>query len=811
MNQGRNIQKLNLDWKFFRGDEPKAWYKGLDDSGWQNVTLGHDWSVTEPFSREHSSGTGYLPGGIGWYRRTFHLPAEAKGKKVSVTFEGIYNNSQVWCNSFYIGKRPYGYSSFTYDITYFAAFGDVENVICVKVNHKDIADSRWFTGSGIYRNVVLAVMDPVHFDNNGVFITTPEVSREQATVVINTRMSNETETAVDVDIKTSILDEKGNVIAVTQVTIALQSRAGTEAEAEAWQGERATAGAVVKQRLQVPDPRLWSPDTPYLYTVLTEIVKNGKVIDQVYTPVGIRWFSFDADKGFFLNDVNMKIKGVCVHHDAGCLGAAVPEKVWIRRLESLKEMGCNAIRMSHNPPAPGLLDLCDRMGFLVMDEAFDEWEGVKNKWSTGHNVYPPKHFGYYEDFPQWGETDIKGMVLRDRNHPSIILWSIGNEVDYPNDPYCHPSFQTMTGNNDANKPAAEREYDPDKPNAERLAVIARRLVRYVKECDTTRPVTAAVAFPELSNLTGYSAALDVVGYNYKEHLYEEDHRKYPDRVTYGSENGSSMEAWNAVRNNDYICAQFIWTGIDYLGEAQGWPVRAAQSGFLNLAGYKKTGYFYRKSLWNSEPMAYLAARKKCEEAPDEGRRRNIGEPHWNWRTGEKIEVICYTNCEEAELFINGKPAGSKRLEDFPQQYLVWEVDFEEGTLCVSAKNRDGRTSACELVTVTGAQKLAMHADASVLLADGQDMAHLDIQIQDDSGRLVYMANDMIKISLEGPGEILGIENGDVCDLEPYSSRKRKACNGKLLAYVRAKTAVGRIIIRADASGLEPAAVTIDTY
>src|SRR5690606_22416969 len=369
-----------------------------------------------------------------------------------------------------IGKRPYGYSTFTYDITDFITFGE-ENLISVKVNHKDIADSRWFTGSGIYRDVYLTITDQVHIDQYAVFVTTPQVTKEYADVSVNVRLTNETQTDESIDIKNTLVDADGNAIVSTIESYEISAESGLEAN----------------QLLHVSNPHLWSPDTPYLYSVVTEIIKNGEIIDYIKTTTGIRWFEFDAEKGFFLNGINMKLKGVCIHHDAGALGAAVPQKVWERRLEAFKEMGSNAIRMSHNPPAPNLLDLCDQMGFLVIDEAFDEWEGVKNKWSTGHNVYPPKHFGYYEDFPQWSEIDMKEMVLRDRNHPSIIMWSIGNEIDYPNDPYCHPYFETMTGNNDANKPAAERKYDPNKPNAERLVTISKRLVKYVKECDTTRP------------------------------------------------------------------------------------------------------------------------------------------------------------------------------------------------------------------------------------------------------------------------------------------------------------------------------------
>ncbi|MBM7675702.1 glycoside hydrolase family 2 TIM barrel-domain containing protein [Gracilibacillus alcaliphilus] len=784
METVRINKNMNLDWKFTRDDVIDAWYKGFDDSNWRHVTLPHDWSVEEPFSKEHSSGTGYLPGGIGWYRKHFHLPEDLTGKRVYITFEGVYNNSQVWCNSYYIGKRPYGYSSFTYDITDFVSFGESSNVISVKVNHKDIADSRWFTGSGIYRDVYLTITDQIHIDQYGVFVTTPEVSEEEATVSVNVQLSNETTNDEQVVIKNTLLDQAGE---------SLDSVIHTEMIA-------AESSFCIDQQMKIHHPQLWSPDTPYLYSVKTEIIKDGVVIDHSLTSTGIRYFSFDSNEGFFLNDVNMKIKGVCVHHDAGALGAAVPEKVWVRRLEALKEMGCNAIRMSHNPPVPYLLDLCDQMGFLVMDEAFDEWEGVKNKWSTGHNVYPPKHFGYYEDFPQWGETDIKEMVLRDRNHPSIILWSIGNEVDYPNDPYCHPYFKTMTGNNDANKPAAERQYDPNKPNAERLATIAERLVRYVKECDTTRPVTAAIAFPELSNRTGYTDTLDVVGYNYKEHLYEEDHKKYPDRVTYGSENSSSLEDWLIVKHNDYICGQFIWTGVDFLGEAQGWPIRASQAGFLDLAGFKKPSYYYRQALWSSEPMAFLSA---LPLAAAEG----YGEPHWNWQDEEEMQVKCFTNCEEVELYLNDTSLGSKKVDD-DKAYVTWEVSFQAGTLKAVAKGMDGQSYSYELETVQQPKKLEISADSQWLTASGQDVAHIEIYVADDDGNLVYTADNQIQLSIDGSGEILGLENGDAQDLQPYNSLVRKVHHGKLLAYVRSTKESGDMTIRAESPNVSMAEVKI---
>lgn len=794
MKYVKKNNNINLNWKFFRGDDPKAWYKGFDDTSWRSVTLPHDWSVEEPFSSEHSSGTGYLPGGIGWYRKSINLAEESKDKKVYITFEGVYNNSQVWCNSYYLGKRPYGYSTFTYDITPFVAFGEAENVISVKVNHRDIADSRWFTGSGIYRDVYITVTDNVHIDNYGVFVATPEVSEKQATMLIKVKVLNETPKETNIKIKNTIMYKTEIIAEKIEDNVVIAGEGSLE----------------VEQAVSIQSPKLWSPDMPHLYTVLTEIIKDGVVIDNVESYTGIRTFKFDPNEGFFLNDVNMKIKGVCVHHDAGCLGAAVTKKVWERRLKLLKEMGCNAIRMSHNPPTTNLLDLCDSMGFLVIDEAFDEWEGVKNKWSTGHNVYPPKHYGYYEDFPEWNEVDIKDMVRRDRNHPSIILWSIGNEVDYPNDPYCHPSFENMTGNNDANKPKNERQYDPNKPNAERLTVIAKRLVKYVKECDPTRPVTSALAFPELSNITGYAQALDIVGYNYKEHLYEEDHKKFPSRVTYGSENGAHLEAWLAVKDNDYICGQFIWTGIDYMGEAKGWPVRVAQPGFLNLAGFKKTSYYYRQSLWQKEPMIFLTTKNTTDLGKLENQRSNGDIPCWNWNKGEKVKSFCYTNCEEVELFLNGKSIGIKYLRDFAEYYITWDIEYEEGTLEAIGRNSDGKSCTCQLSTTYKPQKLVMYVEDRQLKSDGQDIAHIEIQVVDDKGKMIYLAEDSVKLSIIGPGEILGIENGDPKDLEPYSSLSRKVYQGRQLVYVRSTSTPGTIIITAEAENMLAGEVIIES-
>ncbi len=736
----RNKMLLSDDWRFLLG-EARGWYKGLDDSQWQKVTVPHDWSVKYPFSENNSSGTGYVCGGTGWYRRRFRL-ADLKGKRVYLTFEGIYNNSQVWINSNYLGKRPFGYATFTHDITEFAAEG--ENVVSVKVSHNDIADSRWFTGSGIVRPVYITVTDEAAVAPDGIKITTPEVSEERAVIRV------ETKTLIDgLTVANTVIDRFGRPVA--------------------------DSGG---DRLEISRPLLWSPDSPNLYTLRTDIFKDGRLTDSVKTVFGIREFRFDADKGFFLNGQSMKIKGVCLHHDAGCLGAAVPKSVWRGRLEALKGCGCNAVRTSHNPPDPALLDLCDELGFLVMDEAFDEWEGPKNKWWQGHNVYPPKLYGYYEDFPQWGEEDIKTMVRRDRNHPSIIMWSIGNEVDYPNDPYVHPLFNEVMGNNDANKPKEERIYDPNRPNADRLASIAKSLVAWVKEEDTSRPVTAALAFPELSNETGYAAALDIVGYNYKEQLYEKDHKRFAGRVIFGSENSHSFAAWEAVRDNPYICGQFLWTGIDYMGEARGWPVRASGAGLLDMAGFPKLDYYKRKVLWSDEPTAVLACRPYFAP-PEKGK---DGRParfipfdmRWSFEEGEEIEVICFTNQKDCELFLNGKSLGKGKIEPLAKA-AMWRVKYAKGEL----KALCGETEA-RLTTPHSAASMEVKV---IPPSDADEVSRLEIRLVDADGNQAWCDGREISVSVTG-GELLGLENGDISDCRSYSENVRNARNGRLAAYIR---------------------------
>ena len=745
-------KKINLDWRFHLGDVMDAYYMGYDDSAWRKVTLPHDWAVEHPFSPAYASGTGYLPGGTGWYRKHFELKESDAGKRVRVTFLGAYKHAKVWINSNYLGRHAYGYTSFSFDITEFVRPG--ENVIAVRLEHDEPADSRWYTGSGIDRDVLLEISDPVCFQENGVFAATEKVENGRGELLIRY------ETLGAEGARFRLIDKEG------------KEKGACEARGE--------NGRAV---MDVPGAHLWSVFDPYLYTLIGETLQNGQVTDTVCVPFGIRTFRFDADKGFFLNGQSMKLKGVCVHHDAGCLGAAVPKNVWKRRLLKFKDAGCNALRTAHNPPDPDLLDLCDELGLLVMDEAFDEWEGTKNKWWQGHNVYPPKHYGYAEDFPEWHTADLTSMVKRDRNHPCIVLWSIGNEIDYPNDPYVTPLFQEVLGNNDANKPLAERLYDVRKPDAGRLAKVARELTAIVHALDESRPVTSALSFPELSNLTGYADALDISGYNYREHFYQDDHEKYPGRVILGSENSHDPKAWRAVRDNAFISAQFLWTGVDFLGECKGWPLRISQAGMVNLAGYEKPLFYQRKALWTNTPFARLAVGK------GESERHGVWMERFRWEgeTGEELTVSCYTNQKEAELFLNGRSLGTKSLKDEDGCRVCWKVPYEKGALTVKAGDAQDT-----LRTVEKAVKISIQPDTRELKADGMDVMQAEISLLDEENQLG--ADAVIHCQALGDAEILGIENGCPDDLTPYPEKYRKTLDGRAIVYVRAGRTKGKALL-----------------
>ncbi len=752
---GKQIN-LNTAWRFHLGDEPAADFMGYDDSAWRVVTLPHDWSVEHPFDRNHASGTGYLPGGTAWYRKHFVLPEDVRGKRVRITFGGVYKHARVYINSNHLGSNAYGYTTFTFDVSEFIRPG--ENVLSVRVEHEEVADSRWFTGSGIYRDVVCEISNMRCFRQNGIFVTTREASADRAVL----RVAYET------------LGGDGAAFDVVAPSGAVVASGKAE-------GECGECSIVVNQ------PSLWSVDAPNLYTLRAKVLSGGESTDETELRFGIRTIRFDADTGFFLNGVNMKLKGFCVHHDAGCLGAAVPKAVWARRLRKLKALGANALRTSHNPPDSHLLDLCDELGLLVQDEAFDEWEGAKNKWWQGHNVYPPKRFGYAEDFPQWHRFDLESMVKRDRNHPCVIMWSIGNEIDYPNDPYVTPLFTEVLGNNDANKPKAERMYDDRKPDAGRLAVVAKHLVEIVHAIDLTRPVTSALSFPELSTRTGFADALDISGYNYKEQFYEEDRARFPGRVIYGSENGHSAKAWKAVKDNDFICGQFLWTGIDFLGECHGWPVRISQAGLLDLAGNEKPLAYQRLAFWTDEPFV------KISTEPDKGQKHHgvWGERFlWDGAEGDRMYVSVATNQPEAELFLNGVSLGKKAVSLDTDCRATWEVAYAPGELRAIAG-----PAADTLCTTGPAASIVLTPDKNTFTPDGLDVIQVEVSLLDSEGRLTGKDED-IRYQIVGDAEILGIENGIPDDLTPYEEKHRATKQGRAIVYLRAGTLPGEVTLYA---------------
>lgn len=735
---------LNSGWLFYYGDDSEAYYMGYDDGAWRGVTLPHDWAVAFPFDKRHASGTGYLPGGTGWYRRHFELSEADAAQRVILRFDGVYQHAQVWVNSNYLGPHAYGYTPFSFDVSAFVRPG--ENVIAVRVEHEDVADSRWYTGSGIYRDVSLVLRDRAGFCENGVFATTLGVQDGAACLRINY------ETNGADGVCASLLDGAEEAAAAS-----CEGRAGTFT-------------------LRVPRPKLWSTESPFLYQLRVKALRNGTVMDTETIPFGIRTFRFDPDKGFFLNEKHLLLKGVCIHHDAGALGAAVPENVWLRRLKTLKAAGCNAVRTAHNPPSAPLLDLCDRLGLLVMDEAFDEWEGCKNKWWQGHNVWPPKHYGYAADFPLWHERDLRAMAERDRNHPSVILWSIGNEIDYPNDPYVTPLFDEVLGNNDSGKPDRARRYDDKKPDARRLASVAKELVDILHDTDDSRPVLSALSFPELSTRTGFSDALDLLGYNYRENYYDEDHRRFPQTPILGSENGHAPSAWQTVLDRPFIGGQFLWTGIDFLGECRGWPVRISQAGLLDLCGFEKPLYYQRKALWTDEPFVKIAVGKGGKEQSIPWTDTFL----YDSQPGETVCVCVYTNAPAATLFLNGRSLGEQTRRPEDECRLLWVFPFEAGVLTAVAG------SVSDTLSTPGKPTSLWLEPYQAAEIDGC-VEQIVVSLRDERGVLCAGDDREVVFQLRGDGELLAIENGRPDDLTPYSESRRSTFGGRAIVYLRRRS------------------------
>jgi beta-galactosidase len=761
---GLRGQNFDEGWQFYQGDVGGGQNTAYNDNGWESITLPHDWSIFNSFNRYSAAGGGggYLDGGVGWYRKTFTVPSDYNGKKVFIQFDGAYMNSQVWINGNLLGSRPYGYISFEYDLTPYLVYG-CSNVIAVRINNNQ-PNSRWYSGSGIYRNVWLTVLDPTHVAYCGMFVTTPTVNGSSATVNVKTEVVNQSGASQAVSLTTTILDADGNTVA-TNTAAAVNINAG--------------GNSTFDRNLTVSSPQLWSPNSPYLYTAQTEVSVGGLVVDTYQSTFGIRYFNFDANNGFSLNGVSMKLNGVCMHHDLGSLGAAVNYRAIERQMQLLKEMGCNAIRTSHNPADPQLLEICDRLGLMVMEEAFDCWETGKN--SNDYHLY----------FGNWAQTDIKAMVTRDRNHPSIIMWSIGNEISSP---------RTAT---------------------------AANLRNWVREIDTTRPVTWGCFAVTMGNATEQAVAslLDLVGYNYFPYMYDSGHSGHPDWKMFGSETSSAVRSrgiyktpanqniltggdnqcssydnsvvswgnsaessYTEINRRNYIAGEFIWTGFDYIGEPTpyGWPAKSSYFGIIDTCGFPKDIYYFYQSKWTTKPMVHLL-------------------PHWNWSNGATVEVWAYSNCDTVELFLNGVSQGFKTVGS--SLHLSWNVPWSSGTL--QAKGVKGSTVVYDQVTTAGsAAKVRLKADRTSISADGKDLVFIEADITDANGVIVPTATNTVNFSVSGPGTIVGVDNGNAPSTESYKGNSRMAFSGKCLVIVQATKSSGSIVVTAGSGGLSSGAATI---
>lgn len=805
-------QDFNTGWTFCLTDDSLAARPDYDDSPWRRLDLPHDWAIEGDFSPNHPSGTGggALPGGVGWYRKVFHVDESRRDRRLYIDFDGVYMNATVYINGHRLGTRPYGYISFRYDLTPYLHWGG-DNVLAVRVDNAEQPNSRWYSGCGIYRSVWLADLDPVHVAQWGSYVTAEDVSDRRARLTVRTTVENTLPTDAALSIRTDLLDESGRTV-LTATSTPVAARADTLTEAV--------------QTMEVPRPELWSVERPYLYTVRTTLLSEGRTLDVYDTPFGFRSFCFDPQKGFILNGRRLKINGVCLHHDLGCLGAAVHTRAIERQLEILKEMGCNGIRCSHNPPAPELLDLCDRMGFIVMDEAFDMWRKKK----TAHD--------YARYFNEWHERDLDDLIRRDRNHPSVFIWSIGNEVL---EQWSDAKADTLSLE-EANL-VLNFGHSPEMlaKEGEELSVnslLTRKLADRVRALDATRPVTAGCNEPNPNNHLFRSGALDIIGFNYHDDWFAGVPKNFPGKPFIVTESVSalmtrgyyrmpsdSMYIWPSrwdvpfsdpsfacssydnchvpwgnthegtlrhVRDNDFIAGQYIWTGFDYIGEPTpyGWPARSSYFGVIDLAGFPKDVYYLYQSEWRPDKTVLHLF------------------PHWNWKEGQEIDLWAYyNNADEVELFVNGRSQGvrSKGKDDF---HVRWRVRFEPG-MVKAVSRKDGQVVAEQEIHTAGAPaQIRLTPDRVSIHADGRDLSFVTVEILDKDGHLCPWADNDVTFDVTGAGFIAGVDNGSPTSLERFKDTHRKAFYGKCLVVIRNNGEDGPIDLRATADGLEEARISM---
>ncbi|NJB36066.1 glycoside hydrolase family 2 TIM barrel-domain containing protein [Croceivirga sp. JEA036] len=810
---------FNKSWEFKLQENDTITPTFFTNQDWRSLNLPHDWSVEFPFDSIQGEGaTGYLLGGIGWYKKSFDRKTNPE-TNTYILFDGVYNNSEVWLNEMSLGKHPYGYSPFFYNITDHLKNG--ANTVKVKVDHSRYADSRWYTGSGIYRNVKLITKHKLHIPIWGTFITTPKITEDNALIQNQITLKNDFKDAQQFDVIFTVLNENGDTVTSTRQKESLEGL--TEKS--------------ITLKNSITSPHLWDIDNPYRYTAITQIVKEEKLVDENKTPFGIRTIKFDVDHGFFLNGKNHKIKGVCLHHDGGLVGAAVPKAVWRRRLQHLKDAGTNAIRAAHNPPSEEFLDLCDEMGFLVQNEFFDEWDNPKDKRLNMHERsedYITR--GYTEHFQDWAEIDLKTTMLRDRNHPSIIQWSIGNEIEWTYPRYAHATgFFNMdwSGNYFWSEPPIppseiKERYDESEKGKYVLAETAAKLSRWTKEMDTTRYVTANCILPSASHLTGYADALDVIGYSYRRVLYDYGHTNYPDIPIMGTENLVQWHEWKAIQERPFISGTFLWTGIDYMGESnKKWPQKATQSGMLDVAGFKKPSYHMMKTLWNEKPHIFIGTQTSeksqykvnpdgsiVEKKPGQWQKAlwqwHDVNTHWNYPVNTTTIVELYSNCQKIELFLNDTSLGKKQLSDFEDRIFKWEVPFSAGTLKAIGYSQEGRKLTEQTLHTAGKMEaIELSIDTQTLVADGYDVAHIVAQLVDGNNNPIRHTDGVITFTLPEELKLLGVDNGSATSTQPYQSNTVTTNLGRCLLLVQSTETKGDFTIEATTSNGLKASIPIN--
>lgn len=778
----KNRELFDFDWKFTLGDFPAASQADFDDKNWRLLDVPHDFSIEHPFDSLNAtnSGGGFAYSGIGWYRKQFTLDKTTQNKKIFILFEGVYRNSEVWINGHYLGIRPYGYSSFYYDLTPHLKPAGEKNVIAVRVNTSEQMNSRWYTGSGIYRHVWLLTTGKVHFDEWGVFAQTKKATKEQAQVSLNIELINEHSESKTCEIITSLINIDG------------KKACDVHSETTIPAGD----SVKISQELSLNNPILWSINNPYLYTLRVEVKSKGETLDSYTVPFGIRTSRFDPNKGFLLNGEHIKLKGTNNHHDGGPLGSACMDHTFERQLQILKAMGCNALRMSHNPPAPELLNAADRLGFVVLDEIFDEWEKGKTK------------FGYAPVFKEWYERDVKNWIKRDRNHPSVVAWSIGNEV-------------------------------PEQWDSIKGPEIGKKILAAARKYDTTRPFTiGADGVPGL-NKSGLGEMLDMVGYNYQESMYKNDHERYPKRVIFGTETlmypyhpGNCWQMhtypqWLATLKDDYIAGEFIWTGFDYIGEGgigevvnecgkkfswPWWPSRGASCGLADMCGFEKPGYFFRKAIWNDQPELYVAV----ETDSSAKKWSNCSfwswpkvESHWNHEhEGDTLAVHVYTNIPDVELKLNGKSLGSKHWNLQEQAFLIWNIPYKKGTLEAIGTLPNGEKKSFKVQTAGKPAKIKLIADKQKLKADKQDVSYVKVFLVDEHDIPVPFGDNIIEFEVTGAGTLNGVGNGNVKSHTSLKGKTMEAYLGKCLAVIQSGNKKGSITLIARSKGLPDSKIEI---